>query len=82
MGDGAGVARDREECERAVGDGAEGDEASPTRAAIAAVGSRAEVVAALEDVTAMEVSTKSAVFECSGRLERCAAIQESILLAI
>ena len=64
------------------GDGADGEEASPTRAAIAAANSRAEIVAALEDVSAMVVSTRTAVYECSGRLERCAGTLDSILLAI
>lgn len=72
----------REDSERPGGDGVDGEEASPTRAAIAEASSRAEIVAALEDVSAMVVATRSAVYECSGRLERCAAIQESILLAI
>jgi len=72
----------REDRAGPAGDGADGEEASPTRAAIAAANSRAEVVLALEDVSAMVVSTRTAVYECSGRLERCAAIQESILLAV
>lgn len=72
----------REASERAAGDGGEGAEPSPTRAAIAAANSRAEVVLALEDVSAMVVSTRSAVYECSGRLASCAAVQESILLAV
>lgn len=72
----------REDRERPAGDGADGEQASPTRAAIAAANSRAEVVLALEDVSAMVVSTRTAVYECSGRLASCAAVQESILLAI
>ena len=72
----------REDRERPAGGGGKGEEASPTRAAIAAANSRAEIVAALEDVSAMVVSTRTAVYECSGRLASCAAILESVLLAI
>ena len=72
----------REDRARPDGDGADGEEAFPTRAAIAAANSTAEIVTGLEDVSAMVVSTRTAVYECSGRLERCAAIQEAVLLAI
>ncbi|MDE0523980.1 MAG: hypothetical protein OXH79_18695 [Boseongicola sp.] len=72
----------REDRARPSGDGADGEEAFPTRAAIAAANSRAEIVLALEDVSAMVVSTRTAVYECSGRLASCAAVQESILSAI
>ena len=67
---------------RPAGPGADGEEAFPTRAAIAAANSRAEVVAALEDVSAMVVSTRAAVYECSGRLAGCAGTLDAILLAI
>ncbi|MDE0523786.1 MAG: hypothetical protein OXH79_17700 [Boseongicola sp.] len=72
----------REDSARPGGDGADGEEASPTRAAIAAANSRAEIVTALEDVSAMVVATRTAVYECSGRLASCAGTLDAILLAI
>ena len=64
----------REARARPDGGGADGEEAFPTRAAIAAANSRAEIVTGLEDVSAMVVSTRTAVYECSGRLASCAAV--------
>lgn len=74
-----GIGEDRA---RRVGDAADGEEASLTRAVIAAANSRAEIVAALEDVSAMVVSTRTAVYECSGRLASCAGTLDAILPAI
>ena len=72
----------REDRARPAGDGADGEEASPTQAAIAAANSTAAIVAALEDVSAMEVATRTAVYECSGRLDRCAYLLDTVLSAI
>ena len=72
----------REDRARPGGGGADGEEASPTRAAIAAANSTAEVVLALEDVSAMVVSARTAVYECSGRLASCAGTLDAVLLAI
>ncbi len=58
--------------------GGESGKAPGTHAAIAAASSAAAVVSALEDVSATGVSTRSAVFECSGRLERCANALDSV----
>ena len=68
----------REDRARPAGDDADGEEASRPRAAIAEAGSRAEVVLALEEVSAMVVSTRTAVYECSGRLEQCAYALDSL----
>ena len=72
------VQRETAEALRAIREDRESGETAGTRAAIAAANSTAAIVSALEDVSAMEVSTRSAVFECSGRLERCANALDSL----
>ncbi len=68
----------RQEQEGPAGADGEGGETPETRAAVARANSTAAVVSALEDVSATEVSTRTAVYECSGRLERCANALDSV----